>query len=256
MPPMAEDLRPPKLAVVGVVAGRDASERTYVCDARYIQAVVSAGGMALVLPYLQHPLHLAEIGRIVDGLLFIGGGDHDPALYGAAAATGIELLDRERDHFELALAREALAVGIPVLGICRGMQTLCIAAGGSLYPDLGVYRTGSADHRSDIPIERPAHRVALTPGTRLASMSEVGSVEVNSAHHQAVRDAGRNMRVAAVASDGVIEAIESEDGGFAIGVQWHPEYLPRTDPLSKRLFGDLVAHAAQRARGREDTGEP
>jgi putative glutamine amidotransferase len=178
-----------------------------------------------------------------DGLLLTGGADIDPSIYGDAERHSTVELAPERDAYELALARAAMARQLPVLAICRGVQVLNVAAGGTLVQDLPSQQPSDLQHSLVEPKDAIAHDVAVAPGTQLASvlgerLSSDGRIAVNSRHHQAVRDVAPGFVTSAVAPDGVIEAIERPDGPFCIGVQWHPENFWRTGefaPLFRRF---------------------
>jgi len=197
----------------------------------YLLAVEAAGGIPVVLP----PVAGAEavLSRL-DGICLSGGPDLDPAAYGARERHP-ELGETEPslDAFELALARAALAVGVPLLGICRGAQTLNVAAGGTLHQHLDGHRQTEAGTLT-------THEVQVAAGTRLARILGAGRLPVNSFHHQAVDRVGRGLRVVAQADDGTVEAIEAAGhANFTLGVQWHAETLEGHMPL----FAALVAAA-------------
>jgi putative glutamine amidotransferase len=175
----------------------------------------------------------------IEGLLLIGGADIDPAVYGAARDSATESTYSDRDRFEIALLGEAVARSVPVLGICRGMQILNVAFGGTLDQSL-VAADGSNPHRKVIgTFEGTEHEVTLEPGSLAA---RAAGEEIHTArchHHQAVVDLGDGLVVTGRASDGVTEAIETTDGRWVLGVQWHPEADERT-----RLFSALRDAAA------------
>jgi putative glutamine amidotransferase len=197
----------------------------------YLLAIEAAGGMPVVLP----PVGDGEavLSRL-DGICLSGGPDLDPAAYGAPDRHP-ELGETEPslDAFELALARAALATGVPLLGVCRGAQALNVAAGGTLHQHLDGHRQAEAGTLT-------THDVRVAPGTRLARILTAGPLAVNSFHHQAVDAVGRGLRVVARAADGTVEAIEAAGGAnFTLGVQWHAETLEAHLPL----FTALVAAA-------------
>ena len=201
----------------------------------YLDAVEAAGGEArAITPTTPVPADL-------DALLLAGGVDIDPAEFGQAPHPALGEVDRDRDQLELALARQMVAAGRPLFGICRGVQLLGVIFGGELHQDLAACAPGSERHR---PAEGETlrHRVLVMPGTRLWEIVGQAELEVNSSHHQAVSCVGPNLRVSAVATDGVIEAVEGTGEAFVLGVQWHPERLP-DDPVQGRLFEAFVAAA-------------
>jgi putative glutamine amidotransferase len=199
----------------------------------YLQRIDVAGAVPVVLPPCVSDVE-ALISRL-DGICLSGGPDLDPEAYGARDRhEELGPTEPSLDAFELALARAALERGLPLLGICRGSQTLNVACGGTLHQHL-------PGHRQAEPSTQATHEVEVVPGTRLAALIGPGTTAVNSFHHQAVDALGRGLRVSARASDGTVEGIEGP--GFAIGVQWHAETL-----ADARLFEALVAAAAPSLR--------
>jgi len=195
----------------------------------YAEALRQAG----VEPVLISPGEPRALAGL-QGLLLSGGTDLNPARYGATPHPGNEAPDDARDELETALLNEALAADLPVLAICRGMQLLNVAHGGTLIQHLD----NSAAHvvRSNDPA-LPAHQILVEPGTRLAAILGEGAHAVNSRHHQAVERVGVGLRVTARSTpDGVIEALERSDRGFALAVQWHPEDQVRRDAEQRKLF--------------------
>lgn len=198
---------------------------------KYAVAVLSAGGLPVFLPVLPG----ADAGpylTAIDGLLLPGGGDVDPALFGEAPHPEIGRVIRELDDFEIALARGAVEAGIPVLGICRGEQVLNVALGGTLIQHIPAEVPGAVPHTGG-PMAEPSHAIDVPAGTLLARILGAGRHEVNSTHHQSVRRVAPGLRCsAACPDDGIIEAIESPDARFVLGVQFHPEEMPaRYAPL-------------------------
>lgn len=188
-----------------------------------------------------------------DGLLLTGGVDVEPALYGEARHPSVET-DDARDDYEIALARQALERNIPVLAICRGVQVLNVAAGGTLVQDIPSALPGTLTHQTDQAKNAIAHDVEVVPGTCLARLLEPRldaqqSVAVNSRHHQSIKDLAPAFVVSATAPDGVVEGIEKPDADFCVGVQWHPENFWQTGEFGG-LFEGLVQAAKRRARRR------
>ena len=217
----------------------------YGVRSSYCDAVLAAGGAPLLLPPMPEGALRAAFGRL-DGLLLPGGGDVAAHRYGGPDSGLLTLVEEERDALEIALTCWALADGLPTLAICRGIQVLNVAAGGTLIQDVPSQVAGALVHRSapGSPPEHLEHTVALAPGSRLAAVyAPEGEVWVNSRHHQAVDTVAPGLRTTAVATDGVIEGIEAEDGRFVVGVQWHPENLAPADAATRRLFAALVQAA-------------
>jgi putative glutamine amidotransferase len=210
----------------------------------YLDAVRSAGGMPVILAPVASESIETLIARL-DAVVLSGGPDLHPSAYGVLPHPELGPTEPELDRFELELARAAVARGLPVLGICRGMQVLNVALGGSLHqhlPDL----EGQVNHRQDRTSGDPSHRVTLARDSRLTKVIGRRYVEVNSFHHQAPHALGRGLAVAGRAPDGVVEAVEVPGRRFTFGVQWHAECLvDRPEHLA--LFRGLV----RAARGHE-----
>ncbi len=216
--------------------------------ADYIEAVAASGAEPVVLEADHGPQGLL---KYLDGLVLSGGGDVDPALFGEAPHPAYSPAEEGRDAAEIALVHAALVSKTPVLAICRGIQVLNVAAGGTLVQDIPTEVRHSLAHRIDKPKDFPAHEVAVSPGSKLASLLGADAsrpiVEVNSRHHQAVKAVAPGFHVTAKAIDGVIEALESDDrSAFCVGVQWHPENFG-ADSRFRQLFRGLI-HAASPPR--------
>ena len=210
----------------------------YALRANYAEAIASSGGLPVALPH-DAALASSYLDRI-DALVVTGGAfDIDPALYGENERHATVTLKEARTASELALVRGALARDMPVLGVCGGEQLLVVALGGSLLQHIPDSVHDPLQHEQTNPRHQPSHIVTLVPDTLLHRIVGTDTMQVNSAHHQAVRDAGRWAVVNATASDGVIEGMEDPRYGFCLGVQWHPEFL--IDPGDKRIFDALVA---------------
>jgi putative glutamine amidotransferase len=208
----------------------------------YIRGLVRAGAAPLMIPQLADASLVRALYEQLDGLLLPGGEDIDPASYGEARHERCGRVSPERDDMELALARWAVEDGMPLLAICRGIQILNVALGGSLYQDIAAQVPGAERHDwyPGYPRDRLSHQVAITPQTRLATILGARSPRVNSLHHQALKEVPPALTVVARAPDGVIEAVEMTDHPFALGVQWHPEELADGDARAQRLFDALV----------------
>lgn len=220
-------------------------EKRIRVPAGYAAAVEAAGGIPVVLPVLK-PERAPEVLSHLHGLLLSGGVDVDPSYYGEDPLPGLGRITPERDAFELALTRRALEAGVPVLGICRGVQVLNVAAGGTLYQDLASQRERVLKHSQEAPRWHESHTVRVEPGSRLAAILGVTEARVNSFHHQAVREVPSGLRAVAWAPDGVIEAVEAPDHRFVMGLQWHPEEMWRRDRLHLKPFAALVEAAHSR----------
>jgi putative glutamine amidotransferase len=207
---------------------------------RYIEAVRAAGGLPIIIPPDPSPERAAAIGDRIDGLLLPGGDDVDPALYGAERHPRLGPTDARHDHADAALIHMALARHMPLLAICRGQQILNVALGGTLYQDLPSDWPTVLTH-STHDFARLAHHISIIPGTLLHTILGADAIEVNSLHHQAIRDVAPGAQVTARAPDGVIEGIALPDQPFALAVQYHPEGLVATQDHARRLFAAFIA---------------
>jgi putative glutamine amidotransferase len=230
---------------IGVTLDADDERRRYFLGRAYVDAVLDAGGLPILLPHAAAAAgaYLA----LLDGLLVTGGAfDVPPELYGETRREVCGPTKPERTAFEKDLLEAALAARLPVLGVCGGMQLMNVVRGGTLYQDL-VKDAGRPGHEQPPPKDVPIHEALIAAGTQLAALIGTGPLAVNSTHHQAVKDPGAGVLVSARAPDGVIEAIELPDQPFALGVQWHPEATLRGDPRQAGLYRGLVL-AARDAR--------
>ncbi|HEX9304972.1 MAG TPA: gamma-glutamyl-gamma-aminobutyrate hydrolase family protein [Thermoanaerobaculia bacterium] len=182
-----------------------------------------------------------------DGVVIGGGDDVDPVRYGRDVLEGANVeIDHGRDAVDFTVFEEAWRSHVPVLGICRGLQVVNVARGGTLVQDLPLERPSEVAHRVPKKENRRDHPVTVEPGTRLARIAGMSEIDVNSRHHQAIERAADGFAVAATAPDGVIEAIEAKDGRWLVAVQWHPENLT-DDAVSQRLFREFVAEVRRRS---------
>ena len=218
-------------------------ERAYV-NSTYLNAIQQAGGVPLPLPPQLSSRSWKRLAAGLDGLLLTGGGDIDPSRFGEAPHATLYDVAPIRDTFEANAARWALEHRLPLLCICRGIQVLNVALGGSLYQDVGTDPGTTLTHSQKEPRDQPTHKVKLAPGSRLAEVMGAEEIEVNSMHHQALKSLGRGLAAVAWAPDQLVEGVEMpEHPGFVLGVQWHPEELVGHSETARRLFAALVTHA-------------
>lgn len=202
----------------------------------YVRAVYRAGAIPLLLPVCGGKPLWRRMLKNVDGLILSGGGDPDASLFGSEAGPLQGAVSPDRDQMELYLAKAVLKLKMPVLGICRGAQMLAIAAGGTLHQDLR--EIAAIQHEQKAPRTYPIHRVKIKKPSLLYSVVGAAEIRVNSMHHQAVSQTG-SMKVSAVSGDGIIESLEHPGHPFALGVQWHPEWLAGRYPHAGALFTAL-----------------
>jgi putative glutamine amidotransferase len=230
--------------VIGITTyGRDEKGR-YTLPAEYVSAVERAGGVPVLIPPL--PGHARRYLALVDGLVLAGGGDLDPAHYGGAAHDTLYGVDAQRDALELELARRIVERRQPTLAICRGMQVLNVALGGTLIEHLPAVVGETVLHRKP-PREPTPHGIRIKPGSRLAAVTGATELAPLSWHHQAVRTAAPGLEVVATAPDGTIEAVELPAHPWLLAVQWHPELTAEKDPAQQRLFDALVGAVQTRS---------
>jgi putative glutamine amidotransferase len=203
--------------------GGDYRQPMVALYAAYVSALERVG----LTPVLVSPAHsdgsIRQLVGACAGLVLSGGADIDPARYGEEPIPELGEVNRQRDGSEWLALEAALGRDVPVLGICRGHQLLNVFLGGTLYQDIGAQMEGSASHLQKTPWGTHHHDVSVHEGSRLAEALEVHRFEINSYHHQAIRDLAPPLEVTATADDGLIEAVESRDHGWVMGVQWHPE---------------------------------
>jgi putative glutamine amidotransferase len=238
---------------IGITGARRTPDERASLDA-YVEAVQAAGGEAVLLLPGSPDQHGLDS---LDGLVLTGGRDIDPGEYGEPPQDDMDLdVDRERDALELPLARAAVQKDIPVLGICRGIQVLNVAMGGTLYQDIILAGVAKDSHqqRKFIPVppfDAAVHRVAVASGGQIRTIAEADALGVNTFHHQAIKEAASGLIVTARSVErqgqGVIEAVEDPHHRFLLGVQWHPERMWRRDGAGARLFAALVRAARRRA---------
>lgn len=240
--------------LIGIVADRKSASYgawvdipTDAISHAYVSAIQEAGGAPVIFPSLD--VHVDDPGRLldlIDGLFLPGGRDLDASLYASEAHPTNDRPLRVRDELEIALTRGARERDMPVLGACRGMQVLNVALGGTLEQHLGD-RLDLTPHRAEFGTHT-SHPVAIAPDTLLRSITHEAEFDISSHHHQGVDVLGEGLVVSASAPDGVIEAIEADDGSFCLGVQWHPE--ERLDPEGIALIRAFITAARTRARAK------
>jgi len=237
----------PRIAVGGVVRTWDAAERTGV-NAAYVRSVLAAGGVPIIVSPLLGPSYAMRALDGVDGLLLTGGEDIDPAWYGAAPSPRLNPPSRERDLFELALFAAARQRELPILGICRGIQLVNVALGGTLFQDLPSERPGPVAHDPGGARDARSHEIRLEEGSRAARALGRTAFSVNSFHHQAVDRLAGGLIASGWSGDGLIEAAESPaEAPWLLAVQWHPEEMHTEGTAPERgLFRSLVEAAGSR----------
>ena len=232
-------------AIDGIPAALPAS---VVMNQRYYEAVAAAGAAPVLIPLLDDVDALRATYEACAGIMIPGGVDMDPGTYGEAPHERLGRVDPARDRVELQLTRWAIEDRKPLLGLCRGLQVINVAAGGTLYQDLDAQLEGAIrhDYFPTFGFDRDyvSHDVAVAPASRLRSLVEIDQLPVNSMHHQGVKRLGAGLVACAHAADGLIEAVESVNGHWMVGVQWHPEVFDADDPHTRELFRGFVRAAS------------
>jgi putative glutamine amidotransferase len=236
--------------VIGITASIDhrspAFGETYSLTRKYAEGVLQAGGVPLIVPHNLDEDSLHVVLDRLDGLLLSGGGDIDPVLFGEELHPATCEIEPDRDRVELTLARWVVERDVPFLAICRGVQVLNVALGGTLVQDIPSQVPDALQHsfdRKTTPRDYLAHPVKIDPSSQLARVMQLENAQSNSWHHQSIKQAAEGLLVTAVAPDGVIEAVEVPERRYAIGVQWHPEWLFEKRVEHQRLFEELVRAA-------------
>ena len=212
----------------------------------YAQALLRAGAIPVLVPVNLPPAMNAELLVRLDGLLFTGGGDIDNKYFQGEQHEEIYGIDPERDEHELSLARYAASQQVPFLGICRGLQVINVALGGTLYTHIFDQLPGALQHSCfpEFSPDHPAHPIEIKPGSLLSNLFSSTHAEVNSLHHQGVKTLAKGLEALATAPDGLVEAFHLPSHPFGLAVQWHPEWMPDA-PEMQAIFRLFAAQAAQ-----------
>lgn len=212
----------------------------------YVEELRKVGAVPWLIPLIPHDTDtLQEIFARLDGVFITGGVDVDPGRYGEETSPLCGTIDPDRDAVEIALLQHALQQQLPVFAVCRGIQILNVACGGTLYQDVTAQVPAALKHDYFPTPEKPsrkflAHDIAVRPGSRLGEILRDAVVPVNSMHHQAIKDLAPNLKATAHAPDGIIEGVEGQGDQYLVAVQWHPEELTETQPGMARLFSTFA----------------
>ncbi len=221
--------------IIGISTGYDFDDKTYMLKENYIMSILKAGGVPIMLPAVTEFDIIQSYTESCDAVVLSGGGDAHPSYWGELPDKELGEVNPLRDVFEIELARNMIKNRKPVLGICRGCQIINIADGGSIYQHLA----GKLMHQQKAPRNYAFHVVFIQKDSKLAALLKTEQIKVNSFHHQAVKIPGQNMKIAACAPDGTIEAIEfNGPNQFVVGIQWHPECME--DVCADYLFKALI----------------
>lgn len=224
--------------IIGITPSYSYDNNCISINYDYLKMIELSGGFPIILSYTNYNEYLSFF-HLVDGIIFSGGGDIDPLLFGEEAIKENGQICPLRDTFEIELCKIALKQNVPLLGICRGIQILCAASEGSIYQDLS--QQGSCNkHMQQAPRFYPTHTIKINPSTKLHSILQCDTLNVNSFHHQSVKKPGKTFQISAVTPDGIIESIEHIKNDYAIGVQWHPESMTAQNKKQKLLIDSFI----------------
>lgn len=246
-----EKMRKP---IIGVTPLYDRERESIWMLPGYLEVLTACGGLPVILPLEAKGTDAGQLVELCDGILFTGGQDVDPVLYGQEVLEFCGERCEGRDKLEQALFREALRADLPIFGICRGMQFINVMMGGTLYQDLPSQRGVGLSHRMKPPYDARWHDVELVEGSPLRELLGEERIGVNSCHHQAVRDLAPGLEAMACAADRIVEAVYCPDKYFLQAVQWHPEFSWRKDDRQRRIMGAFVDACGKRVDSRKENG--
>ena len=231
-----------KKPLIGLTPSHDTENQDIKMRPTYLRALKAAGAIPVVMPLEIQGEDLKQLAKELDGFIFTGGPDVHPFLFGEETQAHCGNVSEERDKMELALLPFILEQRKPILGICRGIQVLNIAMGGTIWQDIASMTSSDFPiaHSQPFAYHLPSHTVSLTEGSLLKELSERDTLRVNSMHHQAVKDLAPGLMASAYSPDQLIEALEMPGYPFFVGVQWHPEYLWEKNEEAFRLFQKFV----------------
>lgn len=227
--------------IVGILAEIDGS-RALCLAYDYARAIETAGGTPIVLPYIAEPDTVQDLVSLCDGFLFSGGEDVDPRQYGCMKSEKCGEIQEHRDRLELSIFPEIIKADKPILGICRGVQLINVALGGTLYQDLPSELDSDIEHSQTEDRYSFSHSANVVADTPLALLADRECIRINSFHHQSIKTFGRGLAPMAHADDGVVEAVYSREASYIRGYQWHPERLIASDDVSRSIFMDFLDH--------------
>ncbi|MDD7408510.1 MAG: gamma-glutamyl-gamma-aminobutyrate hydrolase family protein [Anaerovoracaceae bacterium] len=237
-----------KRPVIGVMPLWDDYKDSIWMLPGYFDGLTQAGAVPVMLPLRIDEAGFYQIAGMFDGFLFTGGHDVSPLLYGEEITPACGIVNIYRDSLETTAFDYCMEHDVPALAICRGIQIMNVCLGGTLYQDLPSQRPESrTDHHMQRPYDRVQHKVSIEDGTPLRDLLGVSELGVNSYHHQAVKDPGKDAQVMAVSEDSLVEALRVPDRSFIWAVQWHPEFSFKSDENSRRIFKAFVDAAARRS---------
>jgi putative glutamine amidotransferase len=239
-----EFMRSPLIGITTYRTKNPAGNPIMALAEHYVQSISRAGGNPVLIPLGLPETQLTSLTAQLDGILFSGGGDIGPESYSVESSPVVKGVDPDRDRVEIQMVRSVISMGLPFLGICRGLQVINVALGGTLYTHIANQHPNAIKHSYNTgwPRDHLPHDVKVNPASRLASILGTISPGVNSLHHQGIRVLAPGLKVSAIAPDELIEGIELPDHPFGLAVQWHPEWLPAHRSM-RQLFLAFVEAA-------------
>ena len=225
--------------IIGILAEID-DEKTVKIQDTYVKTVERLGGIPIVIPYADNESTLTEFSDICDGFIFTGGADIDPKHYGEDKKATCGGIQQYRDDLELRLFNVIIKTKKPIIAICRGIQLVNVALGGTLYQDIPSEKPSEIFHQQKEPKFAMSHGVKILKGTPLYSLIGSERMKANSFHHQAIKDLGKDLEIMATADDGIIEAVYLKSDRYLRAYQWHPERIWAEDELNRRIFEDFI----------------
>ena len=226
--------------LIGVLPLWDEEKKSLWMLPGYLEGIREAGGLPFVFPFTSKEEELRQLLALCEGVLFTGGQDVSPGLYQEAPLEGLIEGCEKRDEMEGMVLSLCMEEDKPILGICRGIQFINVAMGGTLYQDLPLQHPSEVDHRQSPPYDLPIHEVRIAAGTPLKDCLGREIIGVNSCHHQAVKDLAPGLKEMATSPDGLVEAVYRPESRFLWAVQWHPEFSHETDENSSKIFRAFV----------------
>lgn len=226
--------------IVGVMPLWDDEKDSIWMLPGYMDGVRQAGGLPIIFPFTEDEQELDQLVRMCEGFLFTGGQDVSPELYQETPLEGLVTTCGKRDAMERIVLEKAIEADRPILGICRGIQFINAALGGTLYQDIPSQHPSETEHHQHAPYDIPVHDVTIIKDSPLHKCLKVDRLPVNSCHHQAVRELAPGLKPMAISPDGLVEAVFLEDKTYLWAVQWHPEFSFKTDKYSRMIFRSFI----------------